>query len=120
MHNLAAVASWTGRALALGLFGVWGAFFLEHLGWFLHPDLGVPPVRVWWLQFAHLLMLCGLLAILRWEIAGTVLTILASLVFFAAVAGPRFPLFFLATAAPAVLVLLGRWLRRRRPRDSTT
>ena len=110
MRTLAAVATWSGRALALGFFALWGAFFVEHLSWFLHPGQGLPPAWVWLLQLVHLAMLAGLLVLLRWEILGSVVTILAALVFFAAVAGPRFPLFFGVTIVPVVLVVLGRLL----------
>jgi hypothetical protein len=52
MGILAALASWSGRVLAIGLFEFWGAFFVEHLGWFVHPGQGVPPVRVWLLHWS--------------------------------------------------------------------
>jgi hypothetical protein len=81
------VLCWMGRALALGLFLVWGAFFAEHLQeWFLHPDKGFPPVWVWLLQLAHLAMLVGLVALWRWPITGSVLTILGSLGLFGSLA----------------------------------
>jgi hypothetical protein len=110
MKVAAAVASWSGRVPALGLVAFWGAFFLAHLGRFLHPAQGLPPARIWLLQAIHLL-LAGLLMLVRWEIPGSVLTITAALVFFASVAGHRFPLFFGVTVVPVLLVLLGRWLR---------
>ncbi len=113
MRTLAFVALWSGRALAVGFFAVWGAFFVEHLGWFLHPGQGLPPARVWLLQLAHAAMLAGLLVLLRWEIPGSLLTIAAAFVFFVNVAGSRFPLFFGVTILPAALVLLGRLLAHR-------
>ena len=113
MRILAAVLSWSGRALAVGCFAVWGMFFVEHLGWFMDPGRGLPPVRVWLLQLAHLVLLAGLLVLLRWEIAGSIVTIAAALVFFAEVAGPRFLLFFGVTIVPVILVLLGRALQYR-------
>ena len=111
MRMLVAVAFWSGRILAIGLFLFWGAFFVEHLGWFLHPGEGLPPARVWLLQLAHLILLAGLLTLVRREILGSILTVAAALVFFAATAGPRFPVFFGLTILPVVLTLLGR--RRR-------
>jgi hypothetical protein len=108
---LIALTRWTARVLATVLLLFWGAFFLEHLEWFLHPDRGFPPARVWLLQLAHLLMLIGLLVLLRWELLGSAWTILAALVFFASVAGSRFPLFFTVTNLPAALALLGRLLQ---------
>src|SRR5262245_8030435 len=103
MGTLAAVASWSGRLLAVGLVAFWGAFFVEHLEWFVHPGQGLPPVRVWLLQLVHLVLLAGLLMLIRWEIPGSILTVAAALVFFAAAAGPRFPLFFGVTILPVVL-----------------
>lgn len=120
MKTLASLALWSGRALAVGFLAVWGAFFVEHLGWFLHPGQGLPPPRVWLLQLAHGAMLVGLLVLLRWEIPGSLLTIAAALVFFAGAAGPRFPLFFGATSLPVALVLLGRWLLHREISSSAT
>ena len=64
-------------------------------------------------KLAHLALLAGLLLLIRWEIPGSVLTIAAALVFFAAVAGRQFPLFFGVTILPAALVLLGRLLHLR-------
>lgn len=119
MNTLAAIASWSGRILALCFAALWGAFFIEHLGWFLHPGEGLPPARVWLLQLAHLALLTGLLMLLRWEIPGSILTIVSALVFFASVAGPRFPLFFGVTVLPAALVLLGRVLQLRAASPTT-
>jgi hypothetical protein len=113
MKILAALALWSGRALAIGLFAFWGAFFLAHLEWFVHPGRGLPPVRVWLLSLAHLGMLAGLLMLQFWEIPGGLLTTAAALVFLASAAGPRFPLYFGVTILPVALVLLGRWMLRR-------
>lgn len=70
----------------------WGAFFLEHVAWF-NPGAGTPPLRVWLLQGANSIMVAALLGAWRYERAGGTMALLASVVFFAAVAGPRFPLF---------------------------
>ncbi len=105
-----ALLYWSARVLAVVVFLFWGAFFLEHLSWFLRPVAEWPSARVWLLQLAHLAMLIGLLMVLRWEIAGSVLTIGAALVFFVSVAGSRFPLFFAVTSLPAVLALCARFL----------
>jgi hypothetical protein len=113
MRILANILLWSGRALAVGFALFWGAFFVEHLGWFLHPGQGLPPPRVWFLQLTHAALLAGLVALLRWEVPGGLLTIAAALVFFAGAAGARFPVFFGATIVPVVLVFLGRWLFHR-------
>ena len=111
MRTIAFLASWSGRVLAVVLFAFWGAFFVHHLAWFLHPGQGLPPARVWLLQLVHLVLLAGLLTLLRWEIPGGLLTIAAALVFFAAVAGRNFLLFFGVTILPVLLILLGRLLQ---------
>ena len=79
----------------------WGAFFLEHLAWFT-PGTETPPLRVWWLQGVHLTMVTALLSAWRYERAGGTMALVASVVFFAAVAGPRFWLFLVITAPPAI------------------
>jgi hypothetical protein len=109
------IVCWTGRVLALGLFLLWGAFFVEHLEqWFLHPVKGLPPIWVWLGQLAHLAILVGLVALWRWPVTGSILTILGSLAFFGglaawqAIVGGRYVSFlaFLAiTIIPAVLTL---------------
>jgi hypothetical protein len=103
---------WTGRILATLLFLFWGVFFVEHLiEWFVKPFPATPPAVVWLGQVEHLLLLLGLLALWRWEVAGGVLVIAASLVFFADKAGANFPLFFGVTALPAALLLFCAWRR---------
>jgi len=104
---------WTGRILATLLFLFWGSFFVEHLiEWFVKPFPATPPTFVWLGQAGHLLMLLGLLALWRWEVAGSLLVILTSLAFFACAAGANFPLCFGVTALPAAPLLLCAWRRR--------
>jgi hypothetical protein len=93
----------------------WGAFFVAHLEeWFLHPAQGFPPAWVWLGQLAHLTILVGLVALWRWQVAGSVLTIIGSVAFFGglaisqAISGRQYLslLEFLAvTIIPAVLSL---------------
>jgi hypothetical protein len=117
------IACWTARVLAIGLFLFWGTFFLEHLQeWFLHPVQGLPPFWVWLRQLAHLIMLVGLIVLLRWELLGSIVTILGALAFF----GPlvietlntpkgawSFVLFLGITIIPA-MIALGCWYSRSR------
>jgi hypothetical protein len=110
------VIRWVARILALALFVLWGAFFLEHLGeWFLHPAKGLPPLWVWLMQMAHLGILLGMLALWKWEVAGSLLALASALTFFGGLtikemlAGHRFGTFlvFLAvTILPPVLTLV--------------
>lgn len=110
-----ALLYWSARVLAVLVFLFWGAFFLEHLSWFLRPLAEWPPAKVLLLQLAHLAMLIGLLVLLRWELIGSALTIVAALVFFVSVAGSRFPLFFAVTSLPVVLALIARFLAPSAP-----
>ena len=115
------IVCWTGRVLALGLLLFWGAFFVEHLQqWFLHPFNGFPPVWVWLGQLAHLAILIGLMALWRWPVTGSILTILGSLSFFGglavseAIAGKSSHLFlaFLAVTIIPALLTLACWFAR--------
>jgi hypothetical protein len=113
------LVSWTARLLALGLFLLWGAFFVEHVQeWFLHPAEGFPPSWVWGLQLAHLVLLVGLLMLLRWELAGAIVAIVGAVAFFGGLiiiagAGPlsKMIVFLAVTLIPA-LMSLGCWYAR--------
>lgn len=85
---------------------VWGAFFVEHLGWFRDLQQLPPPVMV--LQACHLLLLVGLVIGWRWELAGGIVTLASAVIFFGWTAGPNAPGFLLLTAVPATSwILLG-------------
>jgi hypothetical protein len=115
------IVCWTGRVLALGLFLFWGASFVEHLQQgFLHSVKELPPVWVWSGHLAHLTFLVGLLALWRWQVTGSILTILGSLAYFGGLAiseatkGKQYLscLAFLAvTIIPALLTLAYRLAR---------
>jgi hypothetical protein len=115
------IVRWTARLLALGLFLCWGAFFVEHLQeWFLHPAKGLPPAWVWLAMLAHLSVLLGMLALWKWEVAGSLLAMTGALAFFGGLAlremlaGHRYStlLIFLAfTLLPPVLTLLSHFAR---------
>jgi hypothetical protein len=104
--------TWTGRVLNGLLFLLWGAFFLEHLGWFSNPAQW-PPAHVFLLQMAHLALLLGLLATFRWDLAGSLAVILSALAFFPFAAGRKAPLFIFGTVAPSLLLLLRHFLRNQ-------
>lgn len=106
------------RALVVGVFLLWGAFFVEHtLEWFIAPFPHLPPLKVCLGQALHLLMLLGLLASLRWPRVGAVWVGVSAFAFFVDKAGANFPLFFGLTLGPVLLVLccawLEGWMRRR-------
>jgi hypothetical protein len=103
------------------LFLFWGAFFVEHLGeWFLHPLNGLPPVSVGLRQAARLAFLIGLVALWRWHVADSILTILGSVGFFGSLAisegtaeKPNFLfLKFLAVTIIPALLTLACWFVR--------
>jgi hypothetical protein len=106
------ITRWIARIWAVALFLLWGAFFLAHLAWFADPQQ-LPPLWVFLLVGLHFLMLVGLLAGWKWELAGALLVLASSVPFFAASAGRNFPWFTLVTAVPSVLWLYCAWQERR-------
>jgi hypothetical protein len=92
----------------------WGAFFIEHLGWFMHPG-SLPPPKVFLMQGLHLMMLLGFVIGWRWELAGGILILAGALPFFAFAAGERFLVFAAVTALPAALwIVNGLWTARQK------
>jgi hypothetical protein len=90
----------TARVLAAALFAFWGGFFIEHLWqWFIVPFPRTPPLSVWFGQLLHLFILVGLVIGFKWERAGGVLVIAASVLFFVDKALLLIPI----TILPAVL-----------------
>jgi hypothetical protein len=124
------VGRWTARILALALFLFWGAFFLEHLQeWFIHPAKGLPPVWVWLGMLAHLGILVGMLALWRWEVAGSLLAVAGSVVFFGGLAireklaghgYSTFLVFLAITIVPPLLTLTCHFARARTTRAQVT
>jgi hypothetical protein len=103
------IVRWVARIAGAGLFALWGVFFIEHLAYFV--DIGdMPPLDVWVAQFAHLVLLLGLLIALKWEAVGSGLIVLGAAVFFALTAGANFLSCFLLTITPALLYVFC-WLR---------
>ena len=115
------IVCWTGRVLALGLFLFWGAKFVEHLqDGFLHSVKELSPVGVWLGHLAHLTFLVGLVALWRWPLTGSILTILGTLSYFGGLAiseatkgKPCLPcLAFLAVTIIPALLTIACWLAR--------
>lgn len=105
---------WVTRLLALALFLFWGGFFVEHLKeWFIQPFPQTPPLKVWIGQTLHLLILIGLLIGLRWELAGGLLVVIASTLFFV----DKEPAFIPLAILPGLLYVAcwfgGRLVRRQ-------
>lgn len=109
---------WLARGLAVCLFLFWGAFFGEHIQeWFIAPFPEHPPLRVCVTVGWHGLLLMGLLLLLRWQLIGSLIVLVAGGVFFFSVAGKSALLFFGITALPAVLSLYCWWERRHGSAD---
>ncbi|MCL6543713.1 MAG: hypothetical protein K6T61_00670 [Bryobacteraceae bacterium] len=80
------ITKWLARGLALILAAFWGSFFVEHLlEWFLRADGQYPPPRVWVAMASHFAMIAGLLAMLKWDKAGTAILMGGTLAFLVAV-----------------------------------
>jgi hypothetical protein len=110
-RRVVAVARWAARISAAALVLFWGAFFVEHLAWFADPQ-HLPPPWVFVVVGLHFLMLVGLLAGWKWEVAGAVVALASSVPFFAVAAGRNFPLFASVTTVPSVLWLYCAWQER--------
>ena len=105
------ILCWLARALVLGVFLLWGAFFVEHTQeWFIAPFPQHPPLKVCIGQALHLLMLVGLLVSLRWPRLGAVWVVVTAFAFFVDKTGSRFPVFFGLTIVPVLLLALCAWL----------
>jgi hypothetical protein len=107
--------SWRLRFLAsvvaIGAALLWFAFFVEHAAeWFTGPRF--PPVVVWVAQLAHLGILVGLVASLRWRLAGSLAAAASVVLFFALTVWPPVPVLFIPTVLPALLFLLA-WILGR-------
>jgi len=97
--------------VAVGAALLWLAFFVEHVAdWFAGPPM--PPPIVWAAQLAHLAILLGLLASLRWRLTGSIVTVASAVLFFALTVWPPVPVLFIPTVAPALLFLLAWMLGR--------
>jgi hypothetical protein len=95
------VIRWGARIWGTGAALFWGAFFVEHLSWFVGGS-ATPALRVWLMQGLHFAMIAGLLAAWRHEGVAGAVALVASVVFLASVAGPRFWLFVAITVPPAL------------------
>ena len=96
-----------GAFAAVGGAVLWLAFFVEHVtAWFIGPPW--PPPEVWIALFAHLAIFVGLVASLRWRLAGSVATIVSTIFFFAMTVWPPVPVLFIPAIAPA-LIFLAAW-----------
>jgi hypothetical protein len=95
------VIRWGARIWATGAALLWSAFLVEHLEWF-SIESATPPLRIWLQQALHVAMIAGLIAAWRYERVAGAVVLVASVVFFASVAGPRFWPFVATTVPPAL------------------
>ena len=105
---------WVARIWGTSAALLWGAFFIEHLAWF-KPSAGLPPLRVWLLQAVHFTMIAALFSAWRYERAGGMVALCASIVFFAAVGGSRLWQFLAITAPPAIAFIYCASRASRKP-----
>jgi hypothetical protein len=109
------IVRWIARLSAAVLFLFWGGFFVEHLTeWFIAPLPRTPPPAVWLAQLLHFLILAGLVIGWRWELAGGLLVIAASVLFFI----DKAPLFIPLTIVPGILFLFCWYASRGQPKNS--
>lgn len=110
----ATILLWLARAMVVGVFLLWGAFFVEHTQeWFIAPFPKHPPLKVCIGQAEHLLMLIGLLVSFRWPRVGAVWVALAAFAFFVDKTGALFPVFFGITLLPVLLLVWATMWQRR-------
>ena len=111
LHQLSVLI---GRIVSLGLLLFWGAFFVEHLAWFIHPA-NLPSVDERLTQALHAMLLLGYLVSLRWDRLGSGLIALGAALFFGLTAGANALLFAVVSCAPIPFYVLGRISRPSQP-----
>jgi hypothetical protein len=99
--SVVGVTRWIARTWGTAAALFWGAFLLEHFAWFTSPT-ALPPLRVWLLQGLHLAMVASLLAAWRYERVGGIIAVVASVLFFGEIGGPRMWPFLMTTLPPAI------------------
>ena len=88
-------------------------FFIEHLEWFGDPHQ-LPPARIFAAEGFHLLIIMGLLAAWKWEVAGAMIAAVAAAGFTVAAGGDwRFVSVMVLLAGPAALFLVAAWWKSR-------
>ncbi|MFZ4621975.1 MAG: DUF7670 domain-containing protein, partial [Bacteroidota bacterium] len=101
-----------GRVLAFLLFILWGSFFIEHLSWFRTESMNTPPVRIWFAQGSHFLLLLGYLVSLKWERIGSLFIVINAILFFGYAAGTKAVPFIIISILP-VLFYGYCWIRSK-------
>jgi hypothetical protein len=113
-HRLTFAALWTGRALSLLLFLLWGAFFVEHVGeWFMGHQGVYPPPGVWVAQALHGAILVGFLMMMKWDRLGTTVMAAATIAFFVSIRMSRFPWIGVVNLLPVTCFAIYWWMSRR-------
>ena len=106
---------WIGKILALMLFLLFGAFFVEHMSeWFLGSAKELPPVWVWVAQGFQLFLLLGYLSVFKWPCFGSVLIVAAALAFFITIHVINLLLLFALSPALFILPSCIKSLKRRK------
>jgi hypothetical protein len=95
---------WTARVLSALLFIFWGAFFIEHLEYFKNPAASPPPF-VYFAMICHFILLASYIFVVWKQLAGSILILVSSGLFFAITAGRNFLPFFIISAVPSFFYL---------------
>lgn len=111
------IARWIGRILCLGLFILWGMFFLEHLSFFTISSGEQPPLYVWLLQITHGLLLISYLLCWKFERAGSLGILVFGLIFFVSTGAAWYLL--LISLSP-ILFFSSIWFRQKRITQTST
>lgn len=91
------------RILSIVLLMLWGTFFIEHLSWFFVEINNTPPIKIWFAQGLHFLLLIGYITTLKWERIGSALVVVSAVLFFSYVAGVNAIPFIIVSVFPVML-----------------
>lgn len=105
------IARWIGRGLCIALFILWGAFFIEHLGFFTHTGGEQPPLYVWLLQLVHGLLLISYFVCIKFERIGSMGILVFGLIFFLSTGAGWY---LLVLSLSPILFFAYGWIRSRR------
>ncbi len=113
LANQIKIARNTGRILSIALFMLWGAFFIEHLSWFFVEVDNNPPIKIWFAQSAHFLLLIGYLLTLKWEKIGSGVVAVSATLFFSYAAGVNAAPFVIVSIFPVMLYAFC-WMKEKK------
>jgi len=95
------------------LFFLWGAFFVEHLTEWFKESGHLPPASVFVVQFFHLLLLIGYIAVFKWRVYGSIVIIFSALIFFGSIGAKAMLAFYVISIFPAIIFLLIHYFEKK-------